>query len=181
MDRRKAIIGKEIEALLNQQVEKEAHSCAYYEAMAYWADQQGFRNTCKHFTMQAAEETDHKNRIVNYILQAGGTPVVARVEAVPGKFGSLKELFEKALDQEIEITEAINGITKACYNRDDYITLRFLGWFHEEQLEEEDNARKALDLFSIDANTSLLMIDWEIAHLRDGSEGGDSSSGQASG
>nr|WP_300712029.1 ferritin-like domain-containing protein [uncultured Brachyspira sp.] len=54
------------------------------------------------------------------------------------KFNSVEELFEKIIKYEEYITSCINKLVSISMENKDYITLKFLEWFVEEQLEEEE-------------------------------------------
>ncbi len=52
----KSLLSTEIEALLNQQVKKEAHSSTIYLSMASWCDRNGFDGSADFFFRQSNEE-----------------------------------------------------------------------------------------------------------------------------
>ena len=64
-------------------------------------------------------------------------------------FASLKEVFEKALEMEIAVSDAIHEIVGECKKLNDVATEEFMRWFVTEQIEEEYVARRALELFEV--------------------------------
>ena len=75
------------------------------------------------------------------------------------------EPLEAALEHEQYVTRLINDIYAAAAEVRDYRTMNFLGWFIEEQQEEEDNAEKMITrmkLFGSDAK-ALYDLDQENA------------------
>lgn len=147
--RLKSSLTQEIEAVLNEQIRKEAHSSALYLAMASWCDRNGYDNSAGYFFKQADEERNHMLKIFKYVLDLGGTSVSPPVPDVKFDFHSFREVFEEALEQEVLITQSINNIVDKCHKVKDYMTVEFMNWFLKEQKEEEYVARRALELFDV--------------------------------
>ena len=55
-------------------------------------------------------------------------------------FANFLEPLEAAMEHEKYVTSLINDIYAAALEAHDYRAQKFLGWFIDEQLEEEDNA-----------------------------------------
>jgi ferritin len=66
-----------------------------------------------------------------------------------GEYGSLNELFEVFLENEIFVTEQINHIIYECLQHKEYNVHNFMQWYVTEQLEEEATARTLLDKLNI--------------------------------
>ncbi|MFC5282150.1 ferritin [Pedobacter alpinus] len=156
----KSLISTEIEALLNNQIKKEAHSCSQYLAMASWCDQNGFDNSADYFFTQSNEERTHQLKLFKYVLDMGGQAMSPDIENIKHEFNSFKEIFEQALEMEIAITQSFKKIFAACYKEQDFVTVEFLNWFLKEQREEEYKARRALELFTIIGEEATGL--WEI-------------------
>ena len=86
------------------------------------------------------------------------------------EWGTFQEIFEDALQSEINVTHAINKLVTKARNAEDYATENFLQWFVKEQVEEEANARRAIELFDVIGKdgTGLFVIDKEIGKIGDG-------------
>jgi len=147
--RHKSLISADVEMLLNQQVKKEAHSSSIYLSMASWCDRNGFDNSADYFFKQAEEERAHQLKFFKYILDMGGSATSPEVMNIKGEFNSFREVFEEALEQEINVTQSIKNIAARCHKEQDYVTIEFLNWFFKEQREEEYKARRALELFDV--------------------------------
>ena len=147
--RQRTSLKEEIEILLNNQVKMEAEASAKYLAMASWCDRNGYKNSASYFMKQSNEEREHMLKIFNYIMTVGGTAVSPEVTAVRQEFGSFRNVFETALQSEIAVTHSINRIVTQSRKEEDYATENFLQWFVNEQIEEEDNARRAIELFDV--------------------------------
>lgn len=161
---------EEIEALLNDQIKIEAHSSAIYLAMASWCNRNGFDNSAGYFEKQSGEEREHLLRIFKYINDAGGRAVSPEVVNVPQEFESFRGVFEQALQQEIFVTQSLNKIADRCLRVKDFVTLQFLQWFLNEQLEEEYVARRILELFDVigEDGTGRWQIDKHVPKIHYG-------------
>lgn len=145
----KSLISTDIEALLNQQIKKEAHSASLYLSMASWCDRNGFDNSARYFYEQSDEERKHQLKLFRYVSDLGGTAISPEVTNVKIEFASFREVFEDALEKEIAITQSFKNIAVKCQKEQDFVTLEFLNWFFKEQREEESKARRALELFEL--------------------------------
>jgi ferritin len=166
--RQKTSLLEEIEKALNEQVKREAISSASYLAMASWCDQAGFDNSADFFYKQSGEERNHMLKLFKYINDVGGKALTPEIPVVEHEFESLRSVFEAALQHEITITQSINMIVDKCYKARDYVTVNFLQWFLNEQIEEEYIARRALELFDVigEEGVGLFMIDKQIKDIK---------------
>lgn len=165
--RQRTSLKEEIEILLNNQVKMEAEASAKYLAMASWCDRNGYKNSATYFMNQSNEERTHMLKIFSYIMTVGGTAVSPEVPAVKQEYASFRSVFEAALQSEIIVTQAINRIVTQSRKEEDYATENFIQWFVNEQIEEEDNARRAIELFDVigEDGTGRYQIDKAIAKI----------------
>ena len=63
-----------------------------------------------------------------------------------------------SLDQEIHVTQQINGLVELARKQNDYITINFLQWFLTEQLEEVSSMDNLLKIIER-AGNDLLQAD----------------------
>ena len=153
--------------ILNKQMGVEAHSSALYLSMSAWCYAQGLNGCGSFFRTQAAEEREHMMKIFNYIADAGALAISPEVTKVERGFEDLRSIFVMALEQEIEITENFNKMTEHCQKVRDYQTARFLQWYLDEQFEEEQQARRCIEIFDLmNAKDALYDIDREIHNLK---------------
>ena len=138
-----------IEQILNLQAKIESDASNKYLAMATWLDRNGFANTAGYLYKQAEEEREHFLKVFKYITDMGGIAITPTIGEVQQEFASFREVFEIALQNEIEVTKAINRIIAKCRLENDYATEDFIMWYVAEQREEEKNARRALELFEL--------------------------------
>jgi ferritin len=154
--------------MLNEQMGMEAHSSALYLSMAAWCYAQGFTGCGEYFKKQSAEEREHMLKLFDYVADAGGLPVSPDVTKIERTFEGLRDILVKALEMEIAITHNFNRISDHCHKAKDYQTARFLHWYLDEQLEEEQQARRAIEIYDLigTEDGGLYRIDKEIIKLK---------------
>jgi ferritin len=69
-----------------------------------------------------------------------------------------------SLDQEIHVTQQINGLVELARKQNDYITINFLQWFLTEQLEEVSSMDNLLKIIER-AGNDLLQADEYLARV----------------
>lgn len=149
---------------LNEQIKMEAYASQFYLSLTYWCDDKGLRGCKAFFQRQTEEEREHMLKIFEYMSELGEKPKTPSVEQPPLEFGTIKEVFQKVLDQERNVTKSIHAIVKMSYEANDFNTLNFLQWFVDEQREEESMIQEILDRIEIigDGAQSLYYIDKEV-------------------
>jgi ferritin len=166
--RLKTSIQDSVLELLNEQMAMEAHSSSTYLAMSAWCYAQGLNGCGAYFKAQSAEEREHMLKLFDFIVDVGGLPVSPAVPKVNASFDGLRDLLVKALEQEISITQSFNKITDHCHKVKDYQTAKFVQWYLDEQLEEEQQARRCIELFDLIGTEAggLYRIDKDIWKLK---------------
>jgi ferritin len=99
-------------------------------------------------------------------MQNNGLKVTLEAIDKPDKtYSSILDPLETAAEHERYVTSLINAIYHECYEDRDYRTMKFLDWFVDEQMEEEDNADSMINrykLFGSDPK-GLYALDQEYA------------------
>jgi len=154
--------------LLNEQIAMEQHSSSTYLSMAAWCYAQGLNGSGDYFKIQSGEEREHMLKLFSYVVDVGGLPVSPDVSKIEKNFAGLRDILVKALEQEISITQSFNRITDHCHKVKDYQTAKFLQWYLDEQIEEEQQARRCIEIFDIigTEDGGLYRIDKEILKLK---------------
>ena len=154
-----------IKALLNEQINKELYSAYLYVDIANYYDELDLDGYANYYMVQAQEERDHALLFMKY-MQNNGWKVTLEAIAKPDKtFSSILDPLEVAAEHERYVTSLINTIYHECYEARDYRTMKFLDWFVDEQMEEEDNADSMINrykLFGSDPK-GLYALDQEYA------------------
>lgn len=158
------MVKKEVEVLINEQLQKELYSAHLYLAMATWFAKKGFNGYFNYYYVQYQEELDHFKVLYHYLLTAGGTPIIPNYQEPKADFDSVKEILELTYEHERFITESIEHMGTVARDVKDYKTVSLLDWFIDEQVEEEDNASNALDRFKLFGETAqgLYSLDAEM-------------------
>ena len=151
--------------LLNDQINKELYSAYLYLSFADYYDEEGLSGFCNWYEIQAQEERDHALIFRNYLHDNGCKVKLLAIDQPDKTFTNYLEPLEAALEHEKYVTALINDIYAAAHEAKDYRTMKFLDWFIEEQMEEEDNADDMITrmkLFGSDAK-ALYDLDQEFA------------------
>ena len=136
------MLDSKMEVALNQQVNAELWSAYLYLSMSYDMDNKGYEGMSSWFAAQAKEEFDHATRIGKFIGEMDGKVVLMPIKEVRQAWNSPKEAFEDTLKHENVVTGNIYMLMDMAVELKDYATQSLLRWFIDEQVEEEDTARK---------------------------------------
>jgi ferritin len=128
---------KDVEAVLNKQLEKEFDAEAVYLGMFVFFEKDLFKGFAAWFRKQAGEEHTHAMKIIDYMVDKGASPLIPHVAAPKVTFGSALEVFRAALDHERANTAGIYDCLATAQKLNDPATAEMLQWFVREQVEEE--------------------------------------------
>lgn len=157
----KTTISKE----LKLQINREFLSAYQYFGMATWCALNGFAGSAHWFQLQAKEELEHGFKIYNYLLERDVAPELFPIEAPTINYKTLTDVFKHSLDQEKTIEAHLNGASVLAMEEKDHVTMKFLGWFLEEQIEEISSVQDILEKLNLAEgnNAALIMIDQQLA------------------
>ena len=158
------MLSKKIESLLNDQVKHEFEAANWYLSMSSWAEINGFHGTASFFLEQSKEENFHAMKIFHYINDREGHALAPDIAKPDTNFDSIRHLFERGLELEKENTRKIDNLVEASQQAKDNATQKFLQWYVDEQVEEEDLFRTILDKLNIlgEKGPGLYMLDQEL-------------------
>jgi ferritin len=151
--------------LINNQINKELYSSYLYLSFADYYEEEGLKGYAHYFEIQAAEERDHALIFRNYLHDNDEKVKLLAVDQPNIELDNFLAPLEEALKHEKYVTALINKIYAAAVEAHDYRAQKFLGWFIDEQLEEEDNANTMISdmkLFGADPK-GLFDLDRECA------------------
>ena len=152
-------------SLLNDQINKEFYSAYLYLDMANFYDSLDLDGYANYYMIQAQEERDHALLFMKY-MQNNGLKVTLEAIAKPDKvFENIIDPLVVAAEHERYVTALINAIYHECHEDKDYRTMKFLDWFVDEQMEEEENADKMVSRYKLfgQAPKGLYLLDQEYA------------------
>ncbi|MCG3137523.1 MAG: Bacterial non-heme ferritin [Phycisphaerae bacterium] len=143
------MLDPKMEKQLNQQVAEEMYSSNLYLDMAMHYANVGLDGFAHWLRVQATEERDHALKITDYISQQGSRAVIGALAEPKAKYDSNKVIFEQVLHHEQHISKCIHQLVDLAISLKDHATQAFLQWFVTEQVEEEEQAGKILNLLKI--------------------------------
>jgi len=130
-------LNKDVEAILNKQIELEFDAAAVYYGMYIYFEQELFKGFSAWFKHQVDEERSHAAKLVQYMLERGAAPAVPATKAPKTTYASPLDAMKGALAHEQANTAGIHACLKAAAKADDPATVEMLQWFVKEQVEEE--------------------------------------------
>ena len=168
-------MNKRVEEAFNEQINEELFSSYVYLAMAAHFETRNLEGFTSWMKLQAQEELQHAMRLFDHINRRGGRVVLKAIGEPPLDFGSPVEVFEKALAHEEHISACIHRLYGIAVEEKDYPAQMELQWFIDEQVEEEENAGRVVDLLKMagDSQSALLMLDREMAQRTPDGEGAE--------
>lgn len=141
-----SLLKQSIVDALNRQVVEEFTAQNQYIAIALYSDSETLPQLTRYFHHQADEEHMHAMKLLQYIADAGGQPIVPATREPKNQFASVEEAVELALNQELTVTEQINELVSLTARENDYLTREILQWFVTEQLEEVSSMTDLLNV-----------------------------------
>ena len=159
------MISKKMADALNKHMNLELFSAHLYLSMSSCSNEMGLKGAANWFMVQYREEMVHFMKFYTYLIDQGINISLPAGKAVPNRYKSLLEMFEKTLAHEQLITACINELTEQAVKEKDHATQIFLQWFVTEQIEEENNDRDLIAKLKLvgDHGVALFMIDNELA------------------
>ena len=163
-------MNKNVEKILNEQIEKECYSSQLYLAMASWAEAAGYEGIAQWLYVQADEERLHMLKLIHYVNERDGNALVSAIKVPPAKFKDVMDVFKQVLKHEEFVTASINEIVALCNREKDFTTLNFMQWFVAEQIQEEKSARAIIDKLNLLGSQNLYLLDKDIMAMRTAAE-----------
>jgi len=148
------MLDSKMEVALNEQVNAELWSSYIYLSMSYDMDNKGYEGMASWFAKQAKEEFEHATKFMKFIGEMDGKVALMPIKEVQQTWLSPKEVFEETLKHEKVVTGKIYKLMDLAIELKDYATQSLLKWFVDEQVEEEDAARKIIDILKKIENSS---------------------------
>jgi len=154
---------KVLEAI-NRQIANEFGASFSYLAMAAWCEHHQFMGAGRWLRTQSAEEHGHAMKLFDFVLARNHQARLAAIDMPPGDFGSIVEVFERALEQEKGVSKQIDALYELAFNEKVFAAMAELQWFITEQVEEEKTVREIVAKFHMVKNdpASLLDLDREL-------------------
>jgi ferritin len=140
------VMDTQLEKLFQDQIKNEWYSAYLYLSMAAYFETVNLDGFAAWMYKQAGEEQAHGKKMFDFLVDRGVPVVLQAIAAPPATFASPTDVFEKTLEHEKKVTALINGIADQADKANDRPSKIFIQWFISEQVEEEKNASKILDI-----------------------------------
>lgn len=149
---------------VNEQINAELQSAYTYLAMSARMEQKNLPGLAAWLRLQWQEEVAHAMKFFDFMIQRDAAVELADVKLPKLKFTTPLEAFESVLKHEKYITGRIWELHELATSEGDYALQSLLKWFIDEQVEEEDNARNAIDALKLvgDSGPGLFLFDREM-------------------
>ena len=143
----------------NQQIGNEMGASMQYIAIASYFDSETLPQLAKFFYRQSEEERTHAMRFVKFINDVSGKVRIPDLPAPLTDFTSAEQAVAKALAWEEEVTRQIYDLVEIARADRNYVGIRFLDWFVEEQLEEVTTMTDLLAVIRRAGQDRLLFVE----------------------
>jgi len=159
------MLSDKMEEALNGQLNAELYSAYLYLSMSAYFSSVNLPGFANWMRIQRLEEISHGMRFYDYILSRGGRVRLTAIEAPPTEWESPLDTLEAVYRHEQKVTGLIHDLVDLAIEEKDHATDRFLGWFVDEQVEEEESADEVVQGIKrvADAPGGIFMLDRELA------------------
>ena len=154
-------MNKKVLDAINEQIKNELFSGYLYLSMSAWFETQNLPGMAKWMRAQAREEQEHAMKFFDFITQRGGKVELKAIDQPQIEYDSALQIFKMSLAHEKYITGLIDQLYELALAEKDYPAQILLQWYIKEQVEEEDNVGKAVEMLKAIEGKSyqLLMLD----------------------
>ena len=158
------MISKKMNEVLNGQVNAELYSSYLYLAMSSWFSEKSLSGFAGWMRAQAQEELFHSIKILDYILERGGSVQLDTIEKPKGSWSSPLEVIQETADHEAKVTGLINDLVDVGLKERDHAANIFLQWFVAEQVEEEASVVEVVEKMKMigDDSAGMFAMDMEM-------------------
>ena len=158
------MLNKIMQDAINNQIAMEFSSSYIYLSMSAHFEADNLPGFANWMRVQSEEERLHALKLFNFVNDRGGRVVLQALSQPPTEFGAPLEIFQTALEHEQKVSASINNLYGLAMKEGDYAAQVMLGWFVNEQVEEEKNATAIVEQLKRIGNDgpALIMLDREM-------------------
>jgi ferritin len=159
------MISKTMQDSINAHIREEMYSSNLYLAMAAYCESINLRGFAHWMHIQAKEEHLHAMKLFEYLVARSGRVQIKAINAPPVAFKSSRDVFEKTLAHEKEVTGKIYGLFEIAQGEKDYATQAMLQWFITEQVEEEARVTEIVEKLKMisESGNAIFWVDKELS------------------
>lgn len=135
-----------LQDLIQEQIGHEYYSSYLYLQMASYFESENLDGFAQWMKVQANEEREHGDKMYEFLQDRGVRVILRAIPQPPSDYSSPLDVFEKTYEHERKVTSLINGIADQADKVNDRPTKAFIQWFVTEQVEEEKNDSRIIEL-----------------------------------
>ena len=158
------MISTTINNVLNEQINKEFYSGYLYLSISAHMQKLGLSGFASWLKHQAKEEVEHGLKIFDYLLECNSFVTLKQIRIPEFEYKNVVDIFNMIYEHEQSVTRSVINVIKFAEEESDRLTLNFMEWFIQEQVQEEEAIKhivKRLELFGAE-NSSLFLMDKEL-------------------
>lgn len=158
------MIKREIQDAINTQIRHELYAAYLYLGMTAYFESRSLSGFGHWMRLQSREELGHAMRLVDFLIDRGGTVELGAIDAPGLGFDTPLEVMQAALAHERKVTSSIEDLYELALEHRDYAAQVLMQWFVTEQVEEEKSAGEIVDQLELagDSPSALLVLDGRL-------------------
>ncbi len=150
------MISQRVAKLLHEQVGHELYASHQYLAIAAYFGEQSLDGWADFYYRQSDEERGHALKIARFLVEVGAKfTLPALPECVPDEIQSPLDAARKSLNQERGVTQQFKSMNQVAHEDNDAVSIQFLAWFLNEQVEEENSMDRIVKILESGLNPFL--------------------------
>jgi ferritin len=143
------------------QINLEFQSAYSYLAMSAYCEWKNFSGCAIWLRVQSQEEHVHALRLYDFLLARDCPMALKKIEQPKCQYESIPDVFETALQQEMDVTKAIDELYVLALKEGANAAMVELQWFVSEQVEEEKTARTICAQFNMIKDDASAMLEMD--------------------
>ncbi len=173
------MINEQVQKLVNNLIQIEHVSSTLYLAMSNYMNKLNYRGMGTWLRLQSEEERTHMVKLIDYLVDRGGTVELSSLPAQPTEYGTPLETFQKVLEHEKFVTNSYRQAYEYVNQANDQQTLIIIQEFLREQVDEEAQSQTIVDRLKLAQNNAaaILMLDQELGQRKPAGPTGGAAAG----
>jgi ferritin len=158
------MVNEDIQEAINAQIGREFYAAYLYLGMMTYFESRSLPGFGHWMRLQAQEEAAHAMRLVDFLIDRGGSVDLRSIDRPHMDFDSPLDVMKAALAHEQKVTAAINELYALAVKNNDYPAQVLMQWFISEQVEEEKNAGEIVDQLELASGSvsALFVLDGRL-------------------
>lgn len=162
------MINEQVQTLVNNLIQIEHVSSTLYLAMSNYMNKLNYRGMGSWLRLQSEEERTHMLKLIDYLVDRGGTVELSSLPAQPSEYGPPLETFQRVLEHEKFVTNSYRQAYEYVNKVNDQQTLIIIQEFLKEQVDEEAQAQTIVDRLRLAQNNAaaIFILDQELGQRK---------------